>query len=63
MSVMIVVGDADAIHPIQAVKFFELLGGGQAEPGWDKARMPRFRPAILPGTTHYDIILPPKIFS
>jgi hypothetical protein len=63
MPVMIVLGDAEAIPPTQAVKFFELLGGGQANPGWDKAKMPQSCLAILPGATHYEIFLSPLLSS
>lgn len=52
---MIVVGDADSIRTADAVEFFELLGGGQKDAGWDGSGMPTARLAILPGTTHYDI--------
>jgi pimeloyl-ACP methyl ester carboxylesterase len=52
---MIVVGDADGVRPAHAVEFFELLGGGQRDAGWDGSGMSNARLAILPGTTHYDI--------
>ena len=51
---MIVIGDADAVRPAHAVEFFELLGGGQRDAGWDGSGMPTSRLAILPGTTHYN---------
>jgi pimeloyl-ACP methyl ester carboxylesterase len=54
--VMIVVGDADGIRTAHAVEFFELLGGGQADAGWDGSGMPNARLAILPATTHYNIL-------
>jgi pimeloyl-ACP methyl ester carboxylesterase len=52
MSTMIVYGDAGSIPPAHGVRFFELLGGGQGDAGWDGARMPNARLAILPATTH-----------
>ena len=55
--VMIVVGDADAVLTAHAVQFFELLGGGQADAGWDGSKMPKARLAVLPGTTHYNIFV------
>jgi pimeloyl-ACP methyl ester carboxylesterase len=56
---LIVVGDADAVRAAHAVQFFELLGGGQKEAGWDGAGMPSSRLAILPATTHYNILFSP----
>ncbi len=61
MPAMVVVGDADAIRPSQAVLFFELLGGGQADAGWDGSKMPKARLAVLPGTTHYNIFSSPLL--
>lgn len=52
---LIVVGDADSVRTAHAVEFFELLGGGKADAGWDGSGMSKARLAILPGTTHYDI--------
>src|SRR5437879_6491396 len=55
MPVMLVIGDADGIPPSHAVEFFELLGGGHRDAGWDHSGMTRHRLPILPGVTHYDI--------
>jgi pimeloyl-ACP methyl ester carboxylesterase len=52
---MIVVGDADSVRPSHAAAFFELLGGGKQDAGWDGSGMSDARLAILPGTTHYGI--------
>jgi pimeloyl-ACP methyl ester carboxylesterase len=52
---MIVVGDADSVRTAHAVEFFELLGGGKKDAGWDGSGMSNARLAILPGTTHYNI--------
>ncbi len=61
MPTMIVIGDADAVRPAHAVRFFELLGGGQKDAGWDRSGMPSARLAVLPGTTHYDIFSSPLL--
>lgn len=53
---MIVVGDADAVRTSHSVECFELLGGGQRDAGWDGSGSPVAQLAILPGTTHYNII-------
>lgn len=58
---MIVVGDADSVRTAHAVEFFELLGGGKADAGWDGSGMPNARLAVLPGTTHYDIFSSPTL--
>jgi pimeloyl-ACP methyl ester carboxylesterase len=60
---MIVVGDADSVRTAHAVEFFELLGDGQADAGWDGSGMSNARLAILPGTTHYDIFSSPALAS
>ncbi len=58
---LIVVGDADSVCPSHAVKFFELLGGGKADAGWDGSGMSRSRLAILPAMTHYTIFSSPAL--
>jgi pimeloyl-ACP methyl ester carboxylesterase len=55
---MLVFGDADAIRPAHMVQFFELLGGGKKDAGWDGSGMSNARLAILPGLTHYNILSP-----
>lgn len=52
---MLVVGDADSVQTSHAVEFFELLGGGKKDAGWDGSGVSKARLAILPGTTHYQI--------
>jgi hypothetical protein len=56
---LIVVGDADGLPPSHAVEFFELLGGGRRDAGWDRSGMTRHGLAILPRLTHYDIDVAP----
>ncbi len=58
---LIVVGDADSVRPGHAVQFFELLGGGQKDAGWDGSGRPVSQLAILPGATHYDIFDSPLL--
>jgi pimeloyl-ACP methyl ester carboxylesterase len=58
---MIVVGDADSMHPSHAVQFFELLGGGKRDGGWDGSGISNARLAILPGLTHYNIFSSPAL--
>ncbi len=54
MPVMLIFGDADAIRPEHEVRFYQLLGGGLRDAGWNGEHMPRARLAILPGFTHYE---------
>src|SRR5438876_4005347 len=61
MPVMLVIGDADGIPPSHTVEFFELLGGGKRDAGWDGSGMTHHRLAILPGLTHYDINVAPAL--
>jgi pimeloyl-ACP methyl ester carboxylesterase len=60
---LIVVGDADAVRTAHAVQFFEMLGGGKADGGWDGSGMSKARLAILPATTHYNIFSSPLLAS
>jgi pimeloyl-ACP methyl ester carboxylesterase len=60
---MVACGDADMAPPSHYVEFFELLGGGQRDGGW----MGEGRPAgghalaIIPGATHYNMLLSPVL--
>ena len=58
---LIVVGDADSVRTAHAVAFFELLGGGKVDAGWDGSGMSIARLAILPATTHYNIYSSPTL--
>lgn len=58
---LLVFGDADSIRPAHAAEFYELLGGGRADAGWDNSRMPASRLAILPGTSHYNSFYSPLL--
>ena len=61
MPVMLVYGDSDMFRPEHMVKFYQLLGGGLRDAGWQREHMARNRLAILPGLTHYDIFLAPEM--
>lgn len=63
MPAMIVVGDADGVRTAHSVEFFELLGGGKADAGWDGSGMSDARLCILPGITHYNILSSPGLAS
>jgi len=59
--VMLVYGDADMIRLDHAVKFYQLLGGGLKDAGWQREHMSSNRLAILPNVTHYEIFLAPAL--
>ena len=61
MPTMLVFGDADSVRPAHIVEFFELLGGGKKDPGWDGSGMSTARLAILPGLTHYNLFSSPAL--
>jgi pimeloyl-ACP methyl ester carboxylesterase len=54
MPVLLVFGDADMIRPEHQVKFYQLLGGGLKDAGWNRESMPKNRLAVLPDMTHYE---------
>jgi pimeloyl-ACP methyl ester carboxylesterase len=52
---LLVFGDGDSIPTEHMVEMFGLLGGGKGDPGWESAPAAN-QLAILPGTTHYNIL-------
>jgi len=63
MPTLVVFGDADSIPLSHAAQFYELLGGGKGDAGWDGSGMPDSQLAILPGTTHYHIFFSPALVT
>jgi pimeloyl-ACP methyl ester carboxylesterase len=61
MPVMLVYGDSDMYRPEHIVRFYQLLGGGLRDAGWQREHMSRNRLAILPDQTHYDMFLAPAL--
>jgi pimeloyl-ACP methyl ester carboxylesterase len=61
MPVMLVYADSDMYRPEHIVSFYQLLGGGLKDAGWQRENMSRNRLAILPDLTHYDIFLSPDL--
>ena len=61
MPVMLVYGDSDMFRPEHIVRFYQLLGGGLRDAGWQREHMSRNRLAILPDQTHYDMFLAPAL--
>jgi pimeloyl-ACP methyl ester carboxylesterase len=58
---MLVYADADSVRPDHVVEFYGLLGGGRRDAGVDGSGRPKGRLAILPGTSHYDIVASPLL--
>jgi len=55
MPVMLVYADADMIRPEHIVSFYQLLGGGLRDAGWQREHMSKNRLAIIPDRTHYEL--------
>jgi len=51
---LIILGDDDVMRPEHAVEMFHLLGGARVEGSMTK--VPRSQLAVLPGTTHFNIL-------
>lgn len=63
MPVMLVYGDSDMYRPEHIVEFYQLLGGGLKDAGWQREHMSKNRLAILPDLTHYEIFLAPALIE
>ena len=61
MPVMLIYGDSDMFRPEHIVKFYQLLGGGLKDAGWQREHMSQNRLAILPSLTHYEMGLAPQL--
>jgi pimeloyl-ACP methyl ester carboxylesterase len=61
MPTMIVFGDSDMYKPEHIVTFYQLLGGGLRDSGWNREGISQNRLAIIPNATHYDIALSPLL--
>jgi len=59
--VMLVYGDADMVRPEHIVSFYQLLGGGLKDAGWQREHMSHNRLAILPNLTHYEVFMSPGL--
>lgn len=59
--VMLVYGDADMLRLEHIVRFYQLLGGGLQDAGWQREHMSRNRLAILPNVTHYEMAESPAL--
>ncbi|MFN8582695.1 MAG: alpha/beta hydrolase [Gemmatimonadaceae bacterium] len=53
---LLIFADADAMRPEHMAEFYKLLGGGQREAGLDGSLRSPNALAIVPNTTHYNIL-------
>jgi len=58
---MLVYGDGDMLRPEHVIKFYQLLGGGLQDAGWQRETMAKNCLAILPDLTHYEIFASPRL--
>jgi hypothetical protein len=49
------------MRPEHIIDFYQLLGGGLKDAGWQREYMPQNRLAILPNLTHYEIFMAPEM--
>jgi pimeloyl-ACP methyl ester carboxylesterase len=61
MPTILIYGDSDMFRPEHIVKFYQLLGGGLKDAGWQREHMSANRLAILPNVTHYEMGLAPQM--
>lgn len=59
--VLLVYGDHDMIRPEHIVRFYQLLGEGLRDAGWQREHMGKNRLAILPNLTHYEVFMSPAL--
>lgn len=53
---MLIFADADSIRLEHIVEFYKHLGGGQRDAGMDGSQRAANRLAIIPNTTHYNLL-------
>ncbi len=63
MPVMLIYGDSDMVRPEHIVEFYQMLGGGLKDAGWQREHMAQNRLAILPNLTHYEAFMSPALAS
>jgi pimeloyl-ACP methyl ester carboxylesterase len=63
MPVMLIFGDSDMFRLEHIVEFYQLVGGGLRDAGWQREHMSQNRLAILPNVTHYEMYLSPQLVA
>lgn len=60
---LLIYADADAIRPEHMAAFYKLIGGGQRDAGLDGSLRSPNQLAIIPNTTHYNIMSAPTVIA
>ena len=60
---LLIYADADSIRPEHMAAFYKLLGGGQRDAGLDGSLRSPNQLAIIPNTTHYNIMSNPDVIN
>jgi len=60
---LLVFADADYVRPEHIAEFYKLLGGGQRDAGLDGSLRSPNQLAVVPGTTHYNLIASPAVIQ
>jgi hypothetical protein len=55
------VNGGDSVRPAHIAEFYALVGGGLRDANWDGSARSVARLAVLPGSTHYDVITAPGV--
>lgn len=63
MPVILIFGDSDMYRLEHVMKFYQLLGGGLKDAGWQREHMSQNRLAIIPNVTHYEMGLAPEMVA
>jgi pimeloyl-ACP methyl ester carboxylesterase len=58
---LLMFGDADSIMLEHMIEFYKRLGGGQRDAGFDGSLRSANRFAVIPNTTHYNILGSPAV--
>jgi pimeloyl-ACP methyl ester carboxylesterase len=61
MPTLLIYGDSDMMRPEHIMKFYQLLGGGLKDAGWQREHIAANRLAILPNITHYEMGVAPQL--
>lgn len=61
MPTLLIYGDSDMFRPEHMVKFYQMLGGGLKDAGWQREHISQNRLAILPNVTHYEMGVAPQM--
>jgi pimeloyl-ACP methyl ester carboxylesterase len=60
---LLIFGDADSIMLEHMIEFYKLLGGGKRDAGFDGSLRSANRFAVIPNTTHYNILGSPAVMQ